>query len=418
MDLLKLVNIKDCPCGKNHEVDIKKIIIKRGALECLPEIIKECNNGLPVLLVCDENTYVAAGKKVEALLDQHGIPFNTIKLISKGILIPDKAAVATIENAIEKEAGLLLAVGSGTINDLTRFVAFNSHIPYISVPTAPSVDGFASTISPLIVEGFKTTFPAKPPYAIIADIDILSHSPVQMKAAGIGDLLGKSTARMDWHLGNILNGEYFCEKTADLVRLAKDKCLEALDPKDPYNDEVLFHLMEGLVLSGLAITMVGTSRPASGSEHHVSHFLEMKALDGTVPHHLHGETVAFGTLLMTRLYLAVFQLDVAEIVELAMSSPQLETKKSRTRGELCSSLQAHWNELSRLKSQFMMNPLDLDECMKHSNIPRDPVELGYGRVFLEKLLEGAKGMRERYTLLSLLDELGLLKHFSSKVILI
>ncbi|MFX0098747.1 MAG: sn-glycerol-1-phosphate dehydrogenase [Candidatus Hodarchaeota archaeon] len=409
MDLLKLANIKECPCGRTHHVDIKQIIIKRGALERLPDIIKKHDTSLPVLIVCDDNTHVAAGKKVEMLLDQHVVPFNTIKLSSKGNLVPDKKAVDSIENALGKGAGLLLAVGSGTINDLTRFVAFKSHLPYISIPTAPSVDGFASTISALTIEGRKKTFPAKPPDAIIADIEVLSESPHQMKAAGIGDLLGKSTARMDWHIGNILKGEYFCEKTANLVQHAKESCLDAMDIDDPYNDQVLQHLMEGLVLSGLAISMVGNSRPASGSEHHVSHYLEMKALDGTVPPHLHGETVAFGTMLMTRLYLAVFQMDVAEIARLTGSNPQIN-------GILLTALQENWEEISRLTSRFIMDPLDLEECMKNSRIPNDPVELGYDLAFLEDLFSRAKEMRERYTLLSLLAEIGLLEHFNSKVL--
>ena len=101
MDLLKLANIKGCPCGRKHEVDIKKIIIKRGALELLPDIIKEYNAGLPVLLICDDNTYVAAGQKVEMLLDQHGIPCIIVKLRAKGVLVPDEKAVATIEKEAE-----------------------------------------------------------------------------------------------------------------------------------------------------------------------------------------------------------------------------------------------------------------------------------------------------------------------------
>ena len=156
--------------------------------------------------------------------------------------------------------------------------AFRLNLPYIIVGTAPSMDGYASSVSPMIYDGYKITYEAVAPMAIIGDTDVLCAAPEQMIAAGFGDMLGKLTARLDWVLAREVIGEHYCPTVAAMMARAVDKCLaqaEGLSRREP---EAIVGLMEGLILSGIAMQMLGYSRPASGAEHHIAHYFEMKAM--------------------------------------------------------------------------------------------------------------------------------------------
>lgn len=262
----------DCDCGHTHSVEIKNIKIGNGTINELSYLLKEFKNG-KIFIIEDENTYEAAGRLVEIKL---GEEFNLSKYIFKEEhLILDEKALGRLIVEIPENTSLILAVGSGSINDLSRFLSYKLHIPYVIVCTAPSMDGYASVVSPLITDGVKTTYNAVYPYAIVADIDILKKAPMYMIQAGLGDILGKYTALADWHMAEILNKEYFCSTIEKLMLKALDNCIKVSQQILTRNSEAIKSITEALILSGLAIGMTGTSRPASGEEHHLSHCWEM-----------------------------------------------------------------------------------------------------------------------------------------------
>lgn len=291
----------DCSCGKKHRIDIKHIYVGENVYNRILEVAKEI---LPkeILLVSDNNTYKALGKCVENELTESGYKINNIILVSDGDLIPDEKAIGRVLVEVNNETELIVAVGSGSINDICRIISAKTHIPYVIMGTAPSMDGYASTVSPLIIDGAKVTYPGTNPYAIIADSNIMKDAPFEMICAGFGDILGKYTALSDWRLSNTILDEYFCDTTEKLVRNAMYKCFENIEGAVKRDVKAIEYISEALILSGIAMTLSGNSRPASGAEHHLSHYWEIDKLSRKLEHPLHGNSVGVGTVISAWLY--------------------------------------------------------------------------------------------------------------------
>ncbi|OCB00194.1 sn-glycerol-1-phosphate dehydrogenase [Clostridium beijerinckii] len=291
----------DCGCGKKHRIDIKHIYVGENVYNRILDVAKEI---LPkeILLVSDNNTYKALGKCVENELTESGYKVNNIILVSDGDLIPDEKAIGRVLVEVNNETGLIVAVGSGSINDICRIISAKTHIPYVIMGTAPSMDGYASTVSPLIIDGAKVTYPGTNPYAIIADSNIMKDAPFEMICAGFGDILGKYTALSDWRLSNTIHNEYFCDTTEKLVRNAMYKCFENIEGAVKRDVKAIQYISEALILSGIAMTLSGNSRPASGAEHHLSHYWEIDKLSRKLEHPLHGNSVGVGTVISAWLY--------------------------------------------------------------------------------------------------------------------
>lgn len=291
----------DCSCGKKHRVDIKHIYVGENVYNRIVDVAKEI---LPkeILLVSDNNTYKALGKRVENELTESGYKINNIILVSDGDLIPDEKAIGRVLVEVNNETELIVAVGSGSINDICRIISAKTHIPYVIMGTAPSMDGYASTVSPLIIDGAKVTYPGTNPYAIIADSNIMKDAPFEMICAGFGDILGKYTALSDWRLSNTIHNEYFCDTTEKLVRNAMYKCFENIEGAVKRDVKAIEYISEALILSGIAMTLSGNSRPASGAEHHLSHYWEIDKLSRKLEHPLHGNSVGVGTVISAWLY--------------------------------------------------------------------------------------------------------------------
>ncbi len=239
------------------------------------------------MLNCDKNTFIAAGERVITIL---GCVF--VKLSSEN-LHANEIAVDKVEKQLPQDIDLLIAVGSGTIHDITRYVANEMKIPFLSIPTAASVDGFVSTVAAMTWHGFKKSFSSSSPICVVADSEIFSKAPYRLTASGVSDLLGKYTALADWKISHIVTGEYLCQHIFDLTKDAVNMVAHSLDNIHAGKVEACEKLMYGLLLSGLAMQMMGNSRPASGAEHHMSHLWEMEILNPTIAAY-HGEKVSVG----------------------------------------------------------------------------------------------------------------------------
>jgi len=292
----------DCSCGRMHSVGIKKIILDKSAKDGVLEIARGFRQG-KILLISDKNTYEVSGKNIENHLLNNGLNTEMLVFDNEGTLVPDERAVGTILVECTNDVSLIVSIGSGTINDLGRFISSRIKIPYIIAATAPSMDGYASVVSPLIIKGFKKTFEAVYPYAVIADSDILKDAPIDMIRAGYGDILGKYTALADWRLAKAIRNEYFCETSAQLVLNSLDKCIQCSDELISRDRKAVEKLFEALLLSGIAMGLVGNSRPASGAEHHLAHFWEIDALKRGEEHPLHGNSVGAATVVISTIYI-------------------------------------------------------------------------------------------------------------------
>jgi len=291
-----------CSCGKTHSVGIQTVTVSKGVAAQVAFFADEHRGGKPVLLVSDDHTYLAQGEAVAWALKARGVETLSWCYQTTGRLVPDEKAVGELVLASPRSVGLIVAVGSGTLNDLCRIVSDRTGIPYVVVCTAPSVDGYASTVSPLIIQGHKTTLEAVYPRAIFADPDVLRAAPAELLQAGFGDLLGKVTALADWELARRLNEEYHCGTIEKMVRRALEACIAAAAGVAARDPEAVTSLFDALALSGLAMGMIGNSRPASGAEHHLSHYWEMDALKNHQAHALHGNAVGSATVAIARVY--------------------------------------------------------------------------------------------------------------------
>lgn len=356
-----------CACGKSHKVDIQAIRVGSGVIQELPGILRDLGAS-HIFLVADNYTYEAAGRQVEQLLDQAGLPYHKRVFQTETPLVPNEYALGSVLAAMTSQDDMLLAVGSGTLNDVTKYVSARTGVPYVIAATAPSMDGYASTVAPTILDGFKTTLPAVYPAAIVADVDILKDAPMPMLTAGFGDIIGKFTSLADWRLSHQLNGEYYCPEVAGVIEAAVETCAanaKALAQREP---QAIQAVTEALILSGLAMGMVGVSRPASGAEHQMAHYWEMDALRRGEEHPLHGNAVGVGTVLAASLYEMA-----AEYLPQGFAAPD--------------------------KGQILA-------CLQAAGSCADPKELGIRReLCLESLLH-AMELRDRFTVQKLLEQKG------------
>lgn len=285
--------VKKCDCGHRHNIIVKDVRIEKGAVSYLEEILIPYKK--PVI-VCDKNTKVAALPYMKEAFEMYSV----LEVEGEDIHAND-IYVEKVQAVLPDDVDILIAVGSGTIHDLTRFVAYTRKIEFISVPTAASVDGFVSSVAAMTWKGMKKTMTAVAPLYVLADTSIFSKAPFRLTASGISDLMGKYTALADWRICHILTGEYLCETVYNLEMEAVKEVEESLMEIKNGGEEACEKLMYALILSGLAMQMVGNSRPASGAEHHVSHLWEMEIINDYVDA-LHGEKVSIGLILCLEYY--------------------------------------------------------------------------------------------------------------------
>lgn len=284
-----------CACGRTHTMTTEWCIIEAGALTHCDEHIAAHGLGGFAVAIYDENTYAATDGRhphadVEIVLppeglhaDEHGV----------GLALPQ----------IPDGCDYLIAVGAGTVHDITRYCAYELGVPFVSCPTAASVDGFCSSVAAMTWEGFKKTFTAVAPRIVVADLEIIARAPMRLTRSGFGDMIGKYIALAEWRIGRALTGEYLCPTIHDMTMDATNDVLSSAEGIVRGELAAYEKLIYGLLMSGIAMQLLGSSRCASGAEHHISHLIEMQPEPlGLCSDALHGEKVGVGTLLAVREY--------------------------------------------------------------------------------------------------------------------
>jgi glycerol-1-phosphate dehydrogenase [NAD(P)+] len=266
-----------------------------------------------LLTVTDPNTRRAAGDALLPFLRNNGLSLLECRF-EQDEPLPDEASIGALLAAYTPDVDLILGVGSGTINDLCTYVGAKMGCPSAIVGTAPSMDGYASLGSAMLLGGVKVTPPTQCPVAIFCDTDILKNAPERLITAGLGDMLGKYTALADWRLSHLMTGEPMPGEIVSLVENALEKC--TTDPGD------IQSITEGLILSGIAMSLYGDSRPASGTEHHLAHYWEARYLKEGKPHVPHGIKVGLATVTALALWKELALTEASEeIVNIAKSLP-------------------------------------------------------------------------------------------------
>jgi glycerol-1-phosphate dehydrogenase [NAD(P)+] len=276
------------------------VFIEDGALQ---RLVDYCQNHRldDFALVADQNTYAVLGQQVHQMLEEQGWQVKRILLEGDPVLAGD-ASVFQMLDELPQRPVVCLAVGSGTVTDVVRMTSHRTRNRFISIPTAPSVDGYSSTNAPLVARGFKKSFWAQPPEAIFAHLPTLQAAPQELIASGFGDMLGKFIAAADWNLGRLLWDEDYDREIAEHTNMALQLCLAQADSLCARGAEGIRLLMEGLVESGLSMLRMGNSNPGLRSRTPYFALSRNEITDGDGPHHLHGSSVALASIYVAEIY--------------------------------------------------------------------------------------------------------------------
>lgn len=392
----------ECDCTQHEQLQIDKIVMESQALrQIAPYLLAK--GARHVLLVADARTSKAAGEAVEQLLNDANISCTLCMLEDEanGDVIANEQAICQVFVAYEASVDMLLAVGAGTIHDIVRFVSDKVDIPFISVPTAASVDGFTSAGAPLVIRGFKQTFQTCSPQAIFADSDVLVQAPRELLAAGFADMLAKYTSLFDWQVSHLLADEPYCPQIAELTRESLRQCVKHVDDIAAGNIAGVEVLMQALFDSGIAMLFAGHSRPASGAEHHLSHYWEMDFLKHGKRQILHGAKVGVSTIIITKLYTTQLR-DVLSALQHSGDDHWTYGQQIKER------LHQHGSTLESLLAE-LPEPQQLHAWLQRVNAPTTPQQLGIDDALVEQSLHEAIHLRDRYTGLKLLNEFGQLR---------
>lgn len=379
-----------CDCGNHHHrIPIEKISIGNSVYKELAAFAsyKEFKHAV---IIADENTYQAAGKSLSDPLEETGIG------VSLSIITPDENndvvadEISLVQALVEipVETDVIIAVGAGTLHDIARFCSTKMKVPFVSVPTAPSVDGFTSMGAPLIVRGVKTTFQMTAPIALFADLTVLKASPRKMTAAGFGDMLAKYTSLADWKFGHLVKGEPYCPLVAAITREALESCVENVEKIAASDEDGIQILIEALIKSGLAMLVFGQSHPASGGEHHLSHYWEMDFLKRKRPAVLHGAKVGVSTVLLAEVYKSQFLSLLSEPA--CLQSIQIEN------------LQENIKEIMKVYQEIPA-PEHLKNLLMQTGGETMPEQLGIDEQLVAASLSSAHNLRNRYTALKFMN---------------
>ncbi|MEE9164010.1 MAG: NAD(P)-dependent glycerol-1-phosphate dehydrogenase, partial [Thermoplasmata archaeon] len=272
----------------------RNVVIGHRAVEEAGRVSRRLHLQSPTLIVEDPITRKVAGNRVGQALQEEGIEA-THHIIEEASL----QEVEVVETLL-KDRGItaVLGVGGGRPIDVAKYASFQQGIPFLSLPTAASHDGLVSANASLLGPEGKTSLTAHVPLAVIMDTEVIAASPHRLLAAGCADIISNATAVKDWKLASRLRNETVSSYAATLSELTARMIIEGAPGIKPGLEESAWNVCKALVSSGVAMSIAGSSRPASGSEHLFSHALDHLAGEPA----LHGEQVGLGTIMMMFLH--------------------------------------------------------------------------------------------------------------------
>lgn len=421
----------DCSCGRRHSIEPRQIVYADDAIDRLAAICAPLSPSHQAAVLMDARTARAAGNAAVKALE-------AAKWRIAEVLVPDRTrgrspicddtTKARLEKAIPS-AEMLIAVGSGVVNDLAKWIAHDRGVPYVVFATAASMNGYTSANIAPTLAGVKSLLDGSPPAAVLSSAEVLRGAPPEMTAAGLGDVLAKSISSADWRLNHALFGEYYCDRAVGLIGEIEPLYFE--HPRDiasrkPRAVEALFH---ALLLTGAAMTMAGTSAPSSGGEHMISHTLDMmSSVDGT-EHDLHGRQVGVGTVLAAEVYRRVLSqrrpafkgprdVDRAFWGQLAQSVAAQYAQKLEKYGRAAERLAAtaEWEQLREVLGPMPRPPEAIHDCLQAAGAACRASDIQCNRARLLAALRHAHEIRSRFTILDLAHLTGVLPEQAEDIV--
>lgn len=380
-------------------------------------------------LLADENTYEVCGKEIENKLKELNINYDLLVLPRD--THADEKHICKVMLYVDHHH-MMVSIGSGSLTDIARFIAYKMNLRFISVPTAPSMDGYASSVTALTIEDIKTTVIAKTPEKIFANLEIIKNAPDILKRAGFGDLIGKYTALSDWKLANILIDEPLDERVYNEMYEACENTVKNIN--EPNFEKFL---LEALVKSGELMAVVGNSRPASGAEHHIAHYLEFLGYEI-----FHGIKVGISTLYVIDLYEKLLKLNLDNIdeylayrIDIDQWKEEIKTyfpKNSERiirenierikkfndlsfRKEIIEKIKLNKNKIYAIAENLLNKKEEITKAFNKIGFSTNPEDWNIKKEDIKKAIQYALYIRDRFTILTLYQFLGILKNFLTDV---
>ncbi len=423
---------ESCSCGRDHIFTVSHVIIESGAIEKLPALITEFQSKKPFVLA-DKNTFNEAGEKICSILEHVGVKYAKY-VFPTGEIEPDEKAVGSAIMHFDNTCDLVIAVGSGVINDIGKILANTAKLHYFIVGTAPSMDGYASATSSMSMDGLKVSLSSKCADVIIGDIDIVKNAPMKMLQAGLGDMLAKYISIAEWRIAHEITGEYYCERVAELIRTALKRCVDNAEGLLQRKEEAVKAVFEGLVIGGVAMAFAGVSRPASGVEHYFSHVWDMRGLEFGTKVDLHGIQCAVATNIAADLYEKVLKITPDKqkalayakafdyqawakelkaflgtgadaMIALEKKEQKYSVEKHEKRLEI---ILEKWDKLCEIIKEEIPAQKEIESILDTIGAPKTAKEIGID-CDLATTLKATKDIRDKYVLSRLLWDLGIIE---------
>jgi len=432
-----------CMCGRKHEVPIRVLRMGESVIDEVYSVARSLGLSGSGLLIHDKIIEDKAIKVFDKL-KKNGMRLER-KTVGDG-KTPPQPEISEAEN-LAREMGnpdYLISFGSGVISDFVKFAANSLEVPYFLIGSAPSMNGYTSSMAALSEKGIKKTLLVKPADAVFGDTAIFADAPLSMVLAGLGDIISKSVCNADWKLSNLVKGTYFCPIAFRITDKTEPGYLGAAEEIGKKTPSGIHALTDGIMRSGLSMTVIGESTPSSGAEHLLSHYWDLKSYLGKSNKKLHGEQVGVATLIILRLYDYVMNYPIKKKISLRSlknkypESPEIEKDLAELFdhyapiiGEIFfSSKYVPWDEKTR-EIEMIVDMWD-DMCSELEPYvrPYDPVKEAmvragapYTYAHLEKTRDEAietvlkaRYIRGRYTILDLAADLGILESAVEKIL--
>ncbi|WP_442578876.1 iron-containing alcohol dehydrogenase [Mesorhizobium sp. ASY16-5R] len=411
----------DPDTGKPVGVATRSLAIKPSLAGMEGELVAALGFGKRVAVVSDGTTHSVLGRRVEAALQgRHAVR----SMVFPDAPHPDDVTVEEIRRETAS-ADAIIAVGSGSINDLCKYASAQDGKPYAVFATAPSMNGYTSLNAAITQHGHKMSLPAQAPAGAFFDLSVLSAAPARLIRAGLGDSLCRTTAEADWLLAHLLHGLPFRELPYELLEDDEGPLFDNAAALMAGDLEVMERLVNTLVLAGFGTAIVGHSQPASQGEHLISHYIDMFA-DESRPLIYHGEQVGVTTLSMVRLQERMLE-------ETPVIWPDTETEagfKARYGDELGAScwaefqgkridsrkaetlntrLAERWHDMRERIAGVLLKSSYLTGVLTAAGADLTPQAIHLPRKFYDGALLHCREIRNRYTFIDLAANAGRLE---------
>ena len=422
-----------CTCGKEHTIQTRKVVIDGEAAVRVPEELPDVIPGESILLVADLRTWEAAGRRLaDSLGPSYLVECCLIRDPPGGHIHASVELADELNATFPDEFDIIAAVGSGTVNDLAKEIAHRRRRPYFVFATAASMNGYTSAIVALLEEGLKITRLATPPVAVFADPEVLLAAPRDLALAGLGDLVSKPFCGCDWKIASLVRDEYYCPMPNRLLSEPFEEALEVfplLAEGDPSAVTELFRL---LLISGISMAITGTSSPASGGEHLLSHYWDMERFRDGREINLHGAQVGVGSLIVESLYRRIVECDFGR-AEYVPNPSEVDARREVEEifGSIAPAVWPQWRAKMEARSERDLERLCEHEATIKAEIertlavgakvrrvlsaagaPTRASQLDISGADLGSAVRWGRLIRNRYTVLDVAAELGLLEAFA------